>query len=72
VRVAFPNAKIVVLAGKSGVGLIDTGIRRRGPLRRALMGNGLPGTLRAPSSLYAQGANSRRDYNCLRRKRVMR
>jgi hypothetical protein len=36
------------------------------------MGNGLPGTLRAPSSLYAQGANSRRDYNSLRRKRVMR
>jgi nucleotide-binding universal stress UspA family protein len=38
-RVGFPDAEIVGLAGKLGVGLIVLGSRGRGSLKRALMGS---------------------------------
>jgi nucleotide-binding universal stress UspA family protein len=38
-RVGSPDAVIVGLAGRLGDGLIDTGSRGRGPLRRALRGS---------------------------------
>jgi nucleotide-binding universal stress UspA family protein len=37
--VGFPDAEIVGLAGKMGVGLKVLGSRGRGPLKRALMGS---------------------------------
>jgi nucleotide-binding universal stress UspA family protein len=53
-RVGSRDAEIVGLAGRLGAGLIDTGSRGRGPLRRDLMGLASPtrgsGTPRAPSS----------------------
>jgi nucleotide-binding universal stress UspA family protein len=78
-RVGSPDAVIVGLAGGLGDGLIVTGSRGRGPLRRAFRGSVSDSGVRHASCPHPRStpralthAAEVRDYNCARRKRVMR